>query len=82
MRVYAPPCNRANVKKIPLRGGAISAAEGISAYQENQPAVILQTRRSCCSSRGEFFYLIIEPKEMLPAFSTKSGGNSRRSLCP
>ena len=82
MRVYAPPCNRANVKKIPLRSGAISAAEGISAYQEKQPAVILQTRRSCCSSRGEFFYFIIGCAEMLPAFSTKSGGNSRGSLCP
>ena len=69
-------------QKNPLRGGAISAAEGVSAYQENQPAVKSQTRRSCCSSRGEFFYLIIEPKEMLPAFSTKSGGNSRGSLCP
>ena len=69
-------------QKNPLCGGAISAAEGVSAYQENQPAVKSQTRRSCCSSRGEFFYLIIEPKEMLPAFSTKSGGNSRGSLCP
>ena len=82
MRVCARPAIGRTSKKSPLRGGSISAAEGVSAYQENQPAVKSQTRRSCCSSRGEFFYLIIEPKEMLPAFSTKSGGNSRGSLCP
>ena len=81
VRVCARPAI-GRTSKNPLRGGAISAAEGVSAYQENQPAVKSQTRRSCCSSRGEFFYLIIEPKEMLPAFSTKSGGNSRGSLCP
>ena len=37
MRVYAPPCNRANVKKIPLRGGAISAAEGVQRIKRISP---------------------------------------------
>ena len=69
-------------EKTPSAVDQFPPRRGFQRFKIIRTVVKSHTRRSCCVARGEFFYFIIGCAEMLPAFSTKSGGNSRGSLCP
>ena len=69
-------------EKTPSAVDQFPPRRGFQRIKIIRTAVKSHTRRSCCVARGEFFYFIIGCAEMLPAFSTKSGDNSRGSLCP